>query len=112
MSNIYATALDVFQRQNTDEEYKKMTFDCSSFVQFCYNKNGKNIPRNSAEQWKKGQAGNGSAGDVACWNGHVGICDGNGNVIHSYRNDKKIYVDSIDKVSEWDNRSLKGFRRF
>ena len=111
MSGIYQTALNILNNQNK-EEYKNMKFDCSSFVQYCYGKNGKQIPRTSGEQWSQGQKGNGSEGDIACWNGHVGICDGNGNVIHSYRSDQKIYKDSITNVSKWDKKNLKGYKRF
>ena len=57
--------------------------------------------------WEKGSQGDGlSAGDIVCWDRHVGICDGNGNVIHSYnKNHKK---DPISKVSQWDGRTVKG----
>ncbi len=112
MSSIYERALDVLDNQDDNDEYKEIKFDCSSFVQFCYAKNHISIPRSSSEQWNKGQQGNGSAGDIACWNGHVGICDGYGNVIHSYRSDQKIYKDSIEDVSTWDKRKLKGYRKF
>ena len=72
MSSIYETALDILNNQDTDKN-KDNKFDCSSFVQFCYDQNKINIPRYSSEQWKKGEQGNGSADDIACWNGHIGI---------------------------------------
>ena len=111
MSNIYETALNIKNNQDKPK-YKNIKFDCSYFVKYCYEQNGKTIPHSSGEQWSQGQEGNGSKGDIACWNGHVGICDGNGNVIHSYRSDQKIYIDSISDVSKWDKKSLKGYKRF
>ena len=110
MSGIFKTAFDCNQnRENFDGK-----FDCSGFVEYCYNQNGKsNVPHNSSEIWKKGLEGNGSIGDIACWNGHVGICDGNGNVIHSYHDGHLIVAHTIKQVSDpkW-NGPLKGYRRF
>ena len=106
MSSIASTAEGLIG-QKTGE------FDCSGFVVYCYKQNGiNNVPHSSSEIWSKGSAGDGSAGDIVCWNGHVGICDGNGNVIHSYNANHNIRKDSISKVSQWDNRTVKGYRRF
>ena len=83
--------------------------DCSKFVQDCYKAHGIDIPRNSSDIYNQGTPSNGSRGDIVCWNGHVGICDGNGNVIHCYRDDHKIYIDPISNVSSWDRRNVKGY---
>ena len=83
--------------------------DCSKFVQDCYKAHGINIPRNSGNIYSEGTQSDGSRGDIVCWNGHVGICDGYGNVIHSYRNDHKVYKDSINDVSSWDRRNVIGY---
>ena len=108
MSDILKTALEC----NRDRENFDGKFDCSGFVKYCYEKNGKNnVPHSSSEIWKKGQPGDGSAGDIACWQGHVGICDGNGNVIHSYHDGHLIVAHEISKINKW-NGNLKGYRRF
>ena len=87
-------------------------WDCSGFVAYCYQQNGKSIPHSSAQIWSQGKAGTGARGDIVCWDGHVGICDGAGNVIHSYNANHNIRKDPISKVSSWDNRKVKGYRRF
>jgi len=87
-------------------------WDCSGFASHVYSLHGISVPHSSSEIWSKGQNGNGSAGDIVCWNGHVGICDGNGNVIHSYNSNHNIRKDSIANVSKWDKREVKGYRRF
>ena len=92
----------------------KMTgkFDCSAFTQYVYSQHNKKIPRTSGEQYSQGTASTGAAGDIVCWNGHVGICDGNGKVIHSYNSNHNIRKDSIANVSKWDNREVKGYVKF
>ena len=89
-------------------------FDCSDFVKYCYNQNGKyNVPRTSSQMWQQGSKGDGSAGDIACWNGHVGICDGNGNVVHAYGSTNgSVRINKIDDCSRWDNRPVLGYRRY
>ena len=109
MSGIYQTALDCYNDKKKKYDGK---YDCSGFVAYCYSQNGKKVPHSSAEIWKKGSNGDGSAGDIACWDGHVGISDGSGNVIHSYHEDHRICKDSVDDVSKWDKRSFKGYKRF
>ena len=54
----------------------------------------------------------GAAGDIVCWSGHVGICDGAGNVIHSYNANHNIRKDSIANVSKWDGRKVLGYVTF
>lgn len=105
MSDISDTAEDLIGR-------KTGAFDCSGFVAYCYAQNGINIPHSSYQIWARGLEGDGSAGDIVCWDGHVGICDGYGNVIHSYNSSHNIRKDPISKVSQWDGRYVKGYRRF
>ncbi len=110
MSGIYATALNCYNNSN---DYNGK-FDCSGFVVYCYKQNNiNNVPHSSSQIWKTGLNGDGSAGDIACWNGHVGICDGQGNVIHSYHADHSIVAHTIEQVShpKW-NGPLLGYRRF
>ena len=110
MSDIYQTALNCLNDEKKSYDGK---FDCSGFVVYCYNQNKKtNVPHSSAQIWKQGSNGNGSAGDIACWDGHVGISDGKGNVIHSYHGDHRICRNSIEEVSKWDKRDFKGYKRF
>ena len=87
-------------------------YDCSGFTQYVYSLHGKSIPRTSGEQYNKGTKSNGAAGDIVCWSGHVGICDGNGNVIHSYNANHNIRKDSIANVSKWDKRQVLGYVTF
>ena len=105
MSGIAATAESLIGKETG-------SYDCSAFTQHVYSLHGKSIPRTSGEQYKKGTASNGAAGDIVCWSGHVGICDGNGNVIHSYNANHNIRKDPISKVSKWDGREVLGYVTF
>ncbi|MBD1373094.1 C40 family peptidase [Hazenella sp. IB182357] len=71
------------------------TFDCSSFVQHVYSKNGISLPRSSREQATVGTTvsmNNLQKGDLIFTTtsssgstiGHVGIYAGNGKVLHTY----------------------------
>ena len=64
------------------------------------------------QQYSQGTESDGSAGDIVCWEGHVGICDGAGNVIHSYNANHNIRKDSIANVSKWDGRKVKCYVTF
>ena len=105
MSDIAKTAEDLI---GTNEG----KWDCSGFTQYVYSQHNKNIPRTSGEQYSQGTKSTGNAGDIVCWSGHVGICDGNGNVIHSYTAKHKIRKDSISNVSKWDKREVEGYVKF
>ena len=105
MSDIAQTAADLIGKQTG-------TWDCSGFTQHCYSVHGKSIPRTSGDQYSQGTASNGGAGDIVCWKGHVGICDGNGNVIHSYNANHNIRKDKISDVSRWDKREVLGYVKF
>ena len=87
-------------------------WDSSGFVAYCYKQHGKTIPHSSAQIWAQGKAANGARGDIVCWEGHCGICDGTGNVIHSYNANHNIRKDAISNVSSWDKRTVKGYRKF
>ena len=105
MSDIAQTAEDLIGKETG-------TYDCSAFTQHVYSVHGKTIPRTSGEQYKQGTKSTGAAGDIVCWSGHVGICDGNGNVIHSYNANHNIRKDKISDVSKWDNRKVLGYVTF
>ena len=105
MTDIAATAEGLIGKKTGE-------FDCSAFTQYVYSLHGISIPRTSGEQYNQGIESDGSAGDIVCWSGHVGICDGNGNVIHSYNKNHNIRKDSISNVSKWDNREVKGYVKF
>ncbi len=87
-------------------------YDCSGFTQHVYSVHGKSIPRTSGEQYKQGTKSTGVAGDIVCWKDHVGICDGKGNVIHSYNKNHNIRKDPISSVSKWDGRTVLGYVKF
>ena len=89
-------------------------FDCSGFVKYVLSKHGISVPHSSSSIFAGGVSGDGSEGDVVCWNGHCGFCDGSGNVIHAYGsgNKAKVRIDSISQVSGWDKRQVLGYRRY
>ena len=87
-------------------------WDCSGFVAHCYQSCGRHCESSSAAIWANGLEAYGNPGDIICWSGHVGIYDGNGNVIHSYNSNHNIREDNKDDVSRWDGRSVLGFRTF
>ena len=58
--------------------------DCSGLVQYCHAVAGISLPRTSAAQGGSGVAvTNPQPGDIVCYSGHVGICIGNGQMIHA-----------------------------
>ena len=91
----------------------KSGFDCSGFVQYVLKQHGISVPHSSDSIYKGGKNGSGAAGDVVCWSGHCGICDGAGNVIHAYgTKNGKVKINAISDVSRWDNRKVLGYRRY
>ena len=104
-SDILQTAEDLIGKETG-------RWDCSGFTQYVYSVNGKAIPRTSGEQCRQGTVSDGRAGDIVCWNGHVGISDGKGNVIHSYNSNHNIKRNKIEDVSQWDNRKVLKFVKF
>ena len=88
-------------------------FDCSGFV--CYVLKLFNIKASNSPDalLKGGKAGTGAAGDVVCWKGHVGFCDGTGQVVHAYgSNPGSVRINNIADCSRWDNRPVLGYRRY
>jgi len=65
--------------------------DCSGFVQSVYKYFGINLPRTSSEQRSVGTAvsyADAMPGDIVCYDGHVGIYMGDGQIVNA-RNPKK-----------------------
>ena len=89
-------------------------FDCSGLVFYCLD--GK-IKRKSCEQFKGGQPGDGSPGDLVFFGdpgkdvSHVGVCLGNGEMIHAPEEGKvvcqKRYIDN-----PYFKPRIKGYRRY
>lgn len=78
-------------------------FDCSGFVQTVFRMNGIELPRTSAEQFKKGENSNNlQKGDLVFFkiNGktvsHVGIYIGDGKFIHAPRVRSNVRIENLD----------------
>ena len=88
-------------------------FDCYGLVQYVLKSFGISVPHSANSIFQGGKAGTGAAGDVVCWNGHCGFCDGNGNVIHAYGTTNGcVKINKISDCSRWDNRQVRGYRRY
>lgn len=62
------------------------SFDCSGLVQYSFSSVGVGVPRTSSELAQAGtevQPGDIRAGDLVCWEGHVGIYIGGGQYVHA-----------------------------
>lgn len=105
--------------------YQTETFDCSSFMQHIFKRNGITLPRNSRQQY---QAGinvpylNIQRGDLLFFTtpqrmnrkgieriGHVAIYIGQGRMLHTSRNAGKVCVVQFD--GDWKERFI-GAKRF
>jgi gamma-D-glutamyl-L-lysine dipeptidyl-peptidase len=85
--------------------------DCSGFTQLLYKIIGIKLPRDASQQVNEGQTINFvsevKAGDLAFFDNdegaivHVGILDGNGNIIHS---SGKVRKDTFDQQGIFNNR--------
>lgn len=90
------------------------SFDCSSFTQYVYGKNGINLPRSSRQQSQTGTyvARNQlQPGDLVFFYSpihHVGIYMGNGKVLHTYGSPG---VTISDMNSGWWSKNYKTARR-
>ncbi|MFB5265351.1 C40 family peptidase [Paenibacillus enshidis] len=95
----------------------RLIFDCSSFTQFVFKKNGINIPWGSKAQAKRGKAVNSksklSVGDLVMFSvnkpgriDHVGIYVGNGKMISNMPN-KGVGIASIN-TGYWGSRYITG----
>ena len=91
-------------------------FDCSGFVQWCHAEIGVSVPRTSGEQYNQGSSATGVKGDLVFFkkNGkinHVGICDGNGNMINAQCSGVKSVP--ISKVTpSWGMGDNCGYKTF
>ena len=92
------------------------TFDCSGFVQWCHAQIGITVPRTSSDQYDQGKAATGKKGDLVFFkkNGkinHVGICDGDGNMINAQNSGvKKVKISSVQP--NWGMGDNCGYKRF
>lgn len=90
-------------------------FDCSSFVQYVYKKNGVSLPRSSKQQSQKGTAvskSNMKQGDLIFFDvtkragiDHVAIYAGNGKILHTYK--KGIGVTYSTLSGYWSKHIVK-----
>ena len=90
------------------------SFDCSGLVYYCFEKK---IPRNSYEQSESGQSGDGSPGDLVFFAdpgkkvSHVGVCVGNGEMIHVPDKGKNVCCQNYTDNSYYTPR-FKGYKRY
>lgn len=69
--------------------------DCSGFVQSVYKHFGIQLPRTSSQMRSAGRAvsySNARPGDVICYNGHVGIYKGNGQIVNAINRARGIGI--------------------
>lgn len=69
--------------------------DCSGFVQSVYKHFGIRLPRTSSQMRSAGRAvsySNARPGDVICYNGHVGIYKGNGQIVNAINRARGIGI--------------------
>ncbi|WP_169907750.1 C40 family peptidase [Priestia abyssalis] len=92
--------------------YQTDTFDCSSFIQYIFGVNGIPLPRTSREQAKAGiriSFDQIQKGDLLFFTtktrkngkslskiGHVGLYIGNGQMLHTYRQGKKVRISELN----------------
>ncbi len=105
--------------------YQTNTFDCSSFMQHIFKRNGITLPRNSRQQYQAGinvPYSNIQRGDLLFFTtrqrmnkngiervGHVAIYIGQGRMLHTSRNAGKVSVAQFD--NNWKERFI-GAKRF
>ena len=91
-------------------------FDCSWFVKWCHDQIGITVPRTSSEQFNQGNSANGEKGSLVFFkkNGkvnHVGICDGDGNMINAQNSGvKKVKLSSVKP--NWGMGNNCGYKTF
>lgn len=92
--------------------YQTDVFDCSSFTQYIFGVNGIPLPRNSRQQAKAGlpvSFDQIQKGDLLFFTtktrkngkglskiGHVGVYIGNGHILHTYRQGKKVMISELN----------------
>ncbi len=80
--------------------------DCSGFVMSVYAQFGVSLPHSSYSQENVGYSvSDMQAGDIVCYGSHVGICIGNGQIVHASNARDGI------KVSDANYRSIVDIRR-
>lgn len=75
-------------------------FDCSGFTSYVYRHFGYSLNRTSSGQRSNGVAvdkSNLKAGDVVCFNGHVGLYIGGGSFIHAANPSKGVIISSLSE---------------
>lgn len=88
------------------------SFDCSSFIQYIFNVNGRSLPRNSRQQYLVGKAipfGKINKGDLLFFTtrgrrnrkglekiGHVALYLGNGKILHTYPKGQKVIISKLE----------------
>ncbi len=85
-------------------------FDCSGLVQYVHREAGISIPRTSYYQRFGGKGvsiENALPGDVVCYNGHVGLYIGGGQMIHAPQTGDVVKVASI-----YTSQSILAIRRY
>jgi cell wall-associated NlpC family hydrolase len=89
------------------------TFDCSGLTSWCHKQVGISIPRTSGAQRKSGTSvskENAKLGDIVCFDGHVGIYVGDGQMIHAPNKSKPVKYD--DCFSGHYGNKLLAIRRY
>ena len=75
-------------------------FDCSGFTSYVYKHFGYSLNRTSSGQRSNGVAvskANLQAGDILCFNGHVGLYIGGGSFIHAANPSKGVIISSLSE---------------
>ncbi len=75
-------------------------FDCSGFTSYVYRHFGYSLNRTSSGQRSNGVAvdkSNLKAGDILCFNGHVGLYIGGGSFIHAANPSKGVIISSLSE---------------
>ena len=91
-------------------------FDCSGFVYWCHAQIGITVPRTSSEQYDQGSDATGEKGSLVFFKkdgkiNHVGICDGDGNMINAQNSGvKKVSISSVK--SNWGMGEKCGYKKF
>ena len=76
------------------------TFDCSGFTQYVYKHFGYSLYRTASDQRKNGIAVSKSdlrAGDIVCFNGHVGLYIGGGQFIHAENSRTGVVISKLSQ---------------
>lgn len=98
------------------------SFDCGGLVYYCLNEIGYHTPYVRATEWPELELEAGTrvtrmedmlAGDIICFNGHVGIYIGDGQMIDASSSEGKVRICSnIQNSTYWTRNFLCGIRLF